>query len=212
MVEQTERLPGLAFVPAEIRVIDSIDELRTIANPLRISILDLLIVEPRTVKEIGRALGINSTKLYYHVGEMERAGLVRLVHTELQSGILAKFYRAAARYYYISPSLLQTSGSHDSAGSEFLATHIESGARDLRRAVGSGRIDELYDIFMVSRRLLRLSAEQAAKFRAALLAIDQEVADAEDLSEPLRMELLLALFPVPQNGHVITGDRRPPTG
>lgn len=202
MVEQTDRLPGLEFLPAETRVIDRIDELRAIANPLRISMLDLLIPEPRTVKEIGKALGINSTKLYYHIGEMERAGLVRLVHTELQSGILAKFYRATARYYYISPSLLQTSGSRDAAGSEFLATHIETGARDLRRAVGSGRIDELYDIFIVSRRLLRMSPEHAAKFRAALEELDREVADAEDSSEPLRMELLLALFPVPQTENV----------
>ena len=202
IVEQTDALPGLEFQPAEIRVIDRIDELRAIANPLRISMLDLLIAEPRTVKEIGKALGISSTKLYYHVGEMERAGLVRLVHTELQSGILAKYYRATARYYYLSPSLLQTSGSRDAAGSEFLAAHIESGARDLRRAIGSGGIDELYDTFMVSRRVMRMSAERAAKFRAALEEIDREVGDAGDPGEPLRMELLLALFPMPQNENV----------
>jgi len=202
MVEQTETLPGLEFRPADIQVIDRIDELRAIANPLRISLLDLLVAEPRTVKEIGKALGINSTKLYYHVGEMERTGLVRLVHTELQSGILAKYYRAAARYYYIAPSLLQASGSRDAAGSEFLAAHIESGARDLRRAIGSGRIDELYDTFMVSRRVVRLSAEHAAKIRVALEEIDREVAGAGVPNEPIRMELLLALFPVPENENV----------
>lgn len=191
-------LPGLGFQPADLYVIQSLEELRTIANPLRIRVLDCLIERPRTVKEVGTLLNINSTKLYYHVGELEKIGLVRLVHTEVQSGIQLKYYRAVASYYYLTASMLHVDGSesHDAAASgAFLSSIVEIGSHELRRAIADGTVDRHDDTFIVSCRTLRMSAEHARQYRDRLHEVDREFHALEDPNGELIMEFVVALFP-----------------
>ena len=179
-LELNEPLPGLDFRPAERYVIQSIEELRVIANPLRLQVLDCLILESLTVKQVGEKLGISSKKLYYHVGELERIGLVRLVHTEVQSGIQLKYYRAGAT--------LQQKGQELAAGA-------------LRRSVANGTIDSNPDSFIVSRRRLRLSPAQATALRDILKAQESAVLSHDDPDGELTMSYVFALFPVNVIGH-----------
>ncbi|HLI52529.1 MAG TPA: winged helix-turn-helix domain-containing protein [Thermomicrobiaceae bacterium] len=190
-------LPGLDFAPDEMYVLQSMEELRTLANPLRIQILDRLIEAPRTVRDIGAMLGINSTKLYYHVGELEKVGLVRLVHTEVQSGIQLKYYRAAALYYHVTPAMLHLDGDRKgpSAGAEYLASAVEIGAHELRRSMADGTIAEHDEAFIVSRRTMRMSPAAAERFRERLTEIDLEFRRLEEPEGDLAVELVFALFP-----------------
>lgn len=213
----TVGLPGLNFVPADTYVIESLDELRTIANPLRVRILDCLIAAPHTVQEVRKRLGIPSTKLYYHVAELEKAGLIRLVHTEIQAGIQLKYYRAIASYYYLSPNLLHNhnGGQHAGAGGDYLAAHLESGARDLRQAFTSGAITRHSDLFVVSRRVVRMSAEDAVALRRQLEEIDERCRQADDCTETVEMTFLVALFPTRERAEDDTeapGTRRQQAG
>ncbi|HEU5424646.1 MAG TPA: helix-turn-helix domain-containing protein, partial [Nitrolancea sp.] len=202
-LELNEPLPGLDFRPAERYVIQSIEELRVIANPLRLRVLDCLILEPLTVKQVGEKLGISSKKLYYHVGELERIGLVRLVHTEVQSGIQLKYYRAVAAYYYLTASMLHSDrvASYSGASGEFLAFLLESSAGALRRSVANGTIDSNPDSFIVSRRRLRLSPAQATALRDILKAQESAVLSHDDPDGELTMSYVFALFPVNVIGH-----------
>ena len=198
MATTRSELPGLDFQPADLYVIESLEELRTIANPLRIRILDCLIEQARTVKEVGYQLGIGSTKLYYHVGELEKVGLVRLVHTEIHSGIQVKYYRAIASYYYLSASMLheddRASGGSAASGA-FLSSIVEIGSHELRRAISDGTVDRHDDTYIVSRRTRRMSPERAREFRDRLSALDREYRAAEDPAGELTMEFMVALFP-----------------
>lgn len=197
-MESEPSLPGLDFQPDEMYVVQTMEELRTLTNPLRMRIIDRLIESPRTVREVGNLLGISSTKLYYHVGELEKVGLVRLVHTEVQSGIQLKYYRAAARYYHVPPAMLHVGGDHkgSSAGAEFVASAVEIGSHDLRQAMATGIIAEHDDAFIVSRRTMRMSAESAALIRERLKEIDLEFRRLEDPEGQLAVELVIALFPL----------------
>src|SRR5579875_1089454 len=191
-------LPGLDFAPDEMYVLQSMEELRTLANPLRIQILDRLIEAPRTVRDIGAMLGINSKKLYYHVGELERVGLVRLVHTEVQSGIQLKYYRALASYYYLTASILHSDRVASNAGAsrEFLAFLLESSATALRQSVADGTIDTYRESFIVSRRRFHLSEEQATALRDELKAQEAAILERDDPEGELTMAYVFALFPV----------------
>ena len=85
--------------------IDSIEQLRAIADVLRISIIDRLQEQPMTVTQLGDALGEAPAKIHYHVRELEKVGLVRLVETREKGGILEKYFQPVARDFTVSKSL-----------------------------------------------------------------------------------------------------------
>ncbi len=200
-LDTTTPLPGLEFIPADRYVIQTLEELRIISNPLRLQILDALIAAPLTVTQVGEQLGINSKKLYYHIGELERVGLVRLVHTEIQSGIQLKYYRAIAGYYYLTASMLHSDQSvqNADASQEFLAFLLESSAQAIRRTVNDGTINNYPESFIVSRRRLKLTPEKATELRDRLREIEEEILASDDPTAELSFSYVYALFPRSRN-------------
>lgn len=87
--------------------LESLEQLRAIADELRLRILDHVCHEPLTVTQLGERLGIAPAKAHYHVRELERVGLVRLVATRENRGILEKYYRTVARDLRIPDGLIQ---------------------------------------------------------------------------------------------------------
>ncbi|HQZ91189.1 MAG TPA: helix-turn-helix domain-containing protein [Thermomicrobiales bacterium] len=185
------------FEPADEYVIDSIEKLRVVSNPLRMQIINTLIPAPRTVKEVGDLLDIKSNTLYYHVGELEAAGMIELVGAIVKSGIQHKYYRASGRYYRLLPSLLHIDGEPDErrAGADFLAGAIEVSARNLRQSVHAGAVKEHPDLLRVSRRTIRTTPEQALALRERVGVLEREFIAADDHDAPLRIEFQFALFP-----------------
>lgn len=200
-MEPNRPLPGLDFRPAEDYIIQSLDELHILAKPLRLRVLDALIAEPLTVTQLGEKLGISSKKLYYHVGELARYGLVRLVHTEVQSGIQLKYYRAIAAYYYLTADILHSdrAAANSGASGEFLGLLLESSAAALRQSAADGIIDNNREAFIVSRRQMRLSGTQATALRDFLKSQEHEVLQHDDPNGELAMTYVFALFPVSGN-------------
>ncbi|HEX3722776.1 MAG TPA: helix-turn-helix domain-containing protein [Nitrolancea sp.] len=196
-MNESALLPGLDFHPTERYVIQTLEELRIISSSLRLQILDVLIAAPHTVTQVGEQLGIQSKKLYYHIGELERVGLVRLVHTEVQSGIQLKYYRAIAAYYYLTASMLHTdrSGKSADASEEFLGYLLENSAVALRRAVVDGTIEQHPESFIVSRRRVRMSPEKATALRDCLKELEEKILAADDPHGELTMAYVYALFP-----------------
>lgn len=188
---------ALEFVPAERYVIQTLEELRTLASPLRLRILDCLIAGPSTVKQVGEQLGSASKNLYYHVGELERLGLVHMVHAEVQSGIQVKYYRASASYYYLTASMLHSARDTGQAGAsgEFLGFLLEQSAAALRRSVENGTLDRQRESFIVSRRRLRMSSARATELRDLLKEQERALLEMEDPDGELQMTFVFALFP-----------------
>jgi DNA-binding transcriptional ArsR family regulator len=87
--------------------LESVEQLRAIADDLRQRILQALVERPMTVTQLGERLGLAPSKVHYHVRELERVGLVRLVETREKGGILEKYYRTVARDMTVPRSLLR---------------------------------------------------------------------------------------------------------
>jgi len=85
-------------------VIDDVETIRVLADPLRLRI-QFELDEPKTVKELARALEIPQTRLYYHVKMLERAGLISVVARRTVSGIEERTYRTTAKSTTVSPAL-----------------------------------------------------------------------------------------------------------
>jgi len=92
----------------ELYNLETVEQLRAIADPLRVRIVDALSQRALTATGLGEALGLPANKAHYHVRELEKVGLVRLVETREKGGILEKYYRAVAKTLDMPATLLQT--------------------------------------------------------------------------------------------------------
>ncbi|MCO5176978.1 MAG: helix-turn-helix domain-containing protein [Thermomicrobiales bacterium] len=186
-----ERVP---FEQSDEYLIDTIDKLRVVANPLRLQIIDCLIHEAHTVKEIGDRLGIKSNTLYYHVSELESVGMVQLVDAVVISGIQNKYYRATARYFRLLSSLLYVDGD-PIGGADFLASTVEGTARDLRTAAASGTVERHPELLRITQRTIWTTPDRVAAIRKRLGDIERDFVQLNEPDGPVRVEMQFALFP-----------------
>jgi len=100
---------------------------------------------PASLTMLGKALGEHPAWVRHHLKQLESAGLVELVETRIQSGVVEKFYRARASGFLVQELILPKnpahpvvvfSGSHDLAV-ELLATQLSDHLDVLILPVGS---------------------------------------------------------------------------
>lgn len=91
----------------DLYMIENLEQMRTVADDLRRRIVDSLAARPMTVTQLGDLLGVAAAKTHYHVRELERVGLVKLVETREKGGVLEKYYRTIAKVLAVSPDVLK---------------------------------------------------------------------------------------------------------
>jgi DNA-binding transcriptional ArsR family regulator len=96
----TENTSGNATIP-DIQYLDSLEQVHAVSTKARRRILQLLVDEPMTVTQLGRALEMPPPTVQHHVRELLRVGLVHLQETRERRGILEKYYRAAAHRFLL---------------------------------------------------------------------------------------------------------------
>ena len=112
--------------------LETLEQLRAIADELRSRIVEALIHKPMTVTQLGEMLGQAPAKIHYHVRELERVGLIRLVATREKSGILEKYYRAIARSLTASKTLLSHVPSDETLAT--MRSFLDNATRGFLRA------------------------------------------------------------------------------
>jgi DNA-binding transcriptional ArsR family regulator len=86
---------------ADLRIIASPQELRAIAEPLRNTILDLVLERAATVGELAEAVGRPKSTVAYHVGLLVAAELLKVVRTRKVRAIEERLYGRTARIFYV---------------------------------------------------------------------------------------------------------------
>ena len=109
----------------------NVAELRALAHPLRLRILELFTEAPRTTKQVADLLGQPPTRLYHHVAALERAGLLVLRETRKNRGAVEKWYESVSRMMG-APSPLNADASARRSASANTRP-----ARNARRAVAA---------------------------------------------------------------------------
>lgn len=82
-------------------VLADLEKIKSISDPLRVKVLEILIKKEATVKQVADSLEQSSAKMHYHVKELEKQDLIKLVKTIEKGGILEKYYRAVAKHFDI---------------------------------------------------------------------------------------------------------------
>jgi putative molybdopterin biosynthesis protein len=107
-----------------IKSLQSLEQLRLLADPRRYKILQELMTGPASLTVLGKALGEHPAWVRHHLKKLEAAGLVELVEVHIQSGVVEKFYRACADGFLVQELIVPEktahpvvvfSGSHDLA-------------------------------------------------------------------------------------------------
>jgi DNA-binding transcriptional ArsR family regulator len=160
----------------ELYKLETIEQMRAIADELRQRIIRELMPEPRTVTQVAEVLGLAPAKVHYHVRELERVGLVRLVFTREKGGILEKYFQPVARSLFVEEDLLQQTRPEEYID---LTSHILG---DVRRSF----IDALArtvqqpteDDFMTLRLShLWVTPDEFAEFKRELQALERRYQD-----------------------------------
>jgi DNA-binding transcriptional ArsR family regulator len=85
----------------ELIVVTAPGQLRALADPLRGTLLDLLLERAATVTELALAVGRPKSTVAYHVNLLAEAGLLRVVRTRRVRAIEERYYGRVARTIYI---------------------------------------------------------------------------------------------------------------
>ncbi len=79
--------------------------IKALAHPLRLQLLEQLIARPASVQQLASQLQQVHAKVFYHVKELEKNRLVEVVGEHVINGITERFYRAAARTFYLGQAV-----------------------------------------------------------------------------------------------------------
>ena len=196
--------------PSDLLIINDLETLKVAADPLRLNILNLLRGEPRTAKDLAKALRLPQTKLYYHISLLEQHELIRMTEMRLVSGIMEKRYQATASRLTVGRSLFEPSSGNPASDESreaylqvFLSAVLDYTRADMLRSLSSGLADLSEDApperaLRVGRRWFWLTPEQAGAFIQRLHALMDEF-DAlrpDTTAEGAQLyEFLLGFFP-----------------
>ncbi|GCE07738.1 winged helix-turn-helix domain-containing protein [Dictyobacter aurantiacus] len=78
-------------------VLETPEQVRALAHPLRQRIVNLLTDAPYTNKQMATRFEVSPPRLYFHVRELLTTGLIEIVEEQPKGGVIEKYYRAVAR-------------------------------------------------------------------------------------------------------------------
>jgi len=167
-VEDGSAEPGLSQTGAPRKSWHGVH--KALADPLRIRLLEWLFEAPRSARQLAGCAGLPADRLYYHLGQLEQAGLIEVAeYRPLARGKVERVYAPA-----------QTEPPGDDAGPEetaaFHRSMLEATAMDITaacRAREAGRRREVD----LHRGALRLTDEALAELRGYIEQLAARFAD-----------------------------------
>ena len=149
--------------------LSTIEQLKAIADPLRQRLLEQFHQQPATTKQVAERLGLKPTRLYHHVGKLEKAGLIELVETRPVRGTTEKYYATVAGKLQIDRNAF--SGPAAKAATDLAGLQIiDSLFSNVREEI----VDYLED--GESRGIERSGEDQEVMFGQAEVCVDAKTA------------------------------------
>jgi DNA-binding transcriptional ArsR family regulator len=200
------------FKQAPLLTVTTLEQLKVISDPLRLQIMEAVVTEARTVKQVADLLGKPATKLYYHVSALEGAGFVTVVETRIKSGIIEKYYRTVAENIQVDKNLLRASELGDEALEQLLSTIFDGTAEEIRQSVKAKKLDwpgqkSPKRTALLGRSLMSVRDEDVPKLIEKLEAVLKEFDQHERPDKQANYGLTIAFYP-----RLIPGESVQPKG
>jgi DNA-binding transcriptional ArsR family regulator len=107
-----------AFQQEASKTIGDRETLKVILHPLRTRLITAMSKEAKTVKELSSIVGVEPTKLYYHVKLLQKAGIIAAVEERQVGNLTETSYLCTAEDFFVDPELSKDLGE----GSTFEGT------------------------------------------------------------------------------------------
>ncbi len=114
------------------------EALRKALNPTRWEILKEILEKQDYPANIARRMGMDPQKVYYHINELRKTGLIKVVRTKDIRGATARIYRSVApAMSVVAKENWQEKSSKEIVVPEFLKDFYSKGEFDAKIVVGS---------------------------------------------------------------------------
>ena len=143
---------------------------KALADPLRIRLWEWLAEAPRSARQLAGCAGLPADRLYYHLGQLEQAGLIEVAgYRRLARGKVERIYAPA-----------ETEPPGEDADPEetvaFLGSMLEATAMDITAAYQARRAGGRREVEL-HRGALRLTDEALAELRGHIEQLAAQFAD-----------------------------------
>jgi DNA-binding transcriptional ArsR family regulator len=152
---------------ADRLVVTAPAQLRAIADPLRATILDLLLERAATVAELAAAVERPKSTVAHHVNVLVEAGMLRVVRTRRVRAVDERYYGRTARTFMV--------GVVNRPGEDPTTVHANALSVAAAESVPAHETDRLRTIV----RHARIPAESAADFWDRVEALSREFAQLQ---------------------------------
>src|SRR3989338_4331005 len=117
----------------------SVENAKCVSSELAQKILNLLAKEAMYPIDIAKALKVHEQKVYYHIRNLEKAGIIKVVKKETKQGATANFYALIEPAFVFKFKNFETTSkiAQIRNESEFLEPFIKNGQLDALIIVGS---------------------------------------------------------------------------
>jgi len=129
-------------------IVEDLDTLKVLTDPLRLQILEVLNQAPQTVNQVADKLGLSGSRLYYHFNLLETHGLITVVETRAVNNMIEKLYWVTAEEIEFNKELLNFS--------------LESGQENIVKIINSS-LESVREDMMRSLQARKFNLEQGAK-------------------------------------------------
>lgn len=109
----------------------TVADLRALAHPLRLRMMELFAESPKTTKQVAELLDQPPTRLYHHVAALERAGLLVLTKRRQNRGAVEKWYSGVTRQLQATPGDSSAPGMGRQARRAVAATVLEQAKQEI---------------------------------------------------------------------------------
>ncbi len=180
-----------------VYTIRDLEQLKALADPLRVAIIHHLHERPRTTARLAELLGQPLNRLYYHVTELERLGLVRVIEVRQKGNLVEKYYQPVAEFFQIDRRLLCRTPEGLQALTQGTFNILSAAISDLELAVQKGRIGkEEMEHSVAVQAYLELTQEQIDDFSRRLKVLFEEFRAISNPVVGTSAHLALVFYPV----------------
>lgn len=187
----------------ESYILKNPEQVKILAHPLRMKLIEAFSQKPMTAKHVAQLLGQKPTKLYHHVDALERVGLIKLVKTQKKRGTLEKYYRTVARHFIVDRRIFQSKSVGKKAlgelqatvGAMFDETLSEINQSMTQKLIEPRRKPKLRQAIFARTRIIT-TREQAEKIKKKIDNLLKECCAGKRRRGEAEYGLTLAFYPV----------------
>lgn len=168
--------------------LDTPAQIKALAHPMRLRIVEALGQDCRTNQQLAAALGEPASKTHFHVLELHRAGLINIAAQTPKGGVLEKYYRAAARRFQLGPKLSRQGNAR------IIEATLDAARAAFADAPAAAQAKA--DVHVVQERTT-VDRATLDRITAHLQAITDELARPQDATDQIAINLTAILHAIP---------------